>query len=220
MLPPFINRSFNPTELRLLTTLKKRLEKERATKVKFYHFIIAAILGAGFTWFAASIPDSFWTLLTGTIALLCFSFIAFTPYEIYKQKRRHRFTLQEIDQAINKGSVAVCSIRARQIALAKEYEDEGDLYIVEYEPGRMLYLWDTEYNLNKTIPCLEFELYEVASFKLLGRKLNPLSEKIKPLLIDRKAKWKYLDKYGAPGELETVEMGFEELIGKFRNCVS
>ena len=52
----FIIRIYNPTELRLLTTLKKRLEKESATKVKFYHFIIAAILGAGFAWTAASIP--------------------------------------------------------------------------------------------------------------------------------------------------------------------
>ena len=219
MLPPFTPRPYNPTELRLLNTLKKRLEKESGTKVKFYHFIIAAILGTGFAWIAASIPDSFWTLLTGTIAILCFSFIAFTPYELYKQKRRHRSTLLALDLAMNKGSVAVCSIRARQIALAKEYEDEGDLYIVEYEPGRMMYLWDTEYNLNKTFPCLEFELYEDAFFKLLGRKLNPLSEKIKPLLIDRKAKWKYLEKYGVPGEMETVEVGFEELLAKFNFCL-
>ena len=156
----YTSRKYTPTELRLLTTLKKRLEKESTTKVKFYHFIIAAILGAGFSWIAASIPDSFWTLLTGTIAILCFSFSVFTPYELYKQKRRHRSILQAFDQAIDKGSVSVCTIRARQIALAKEYEDEGDLYIVEYEPGRILYLWDTEYNLNKTFPCLEFELYE------------------------------------------------------------
>ena len=219
MLPPITPRPYNPTELRLLATLKKRLEKESATKVKFYHFIIAAILGAGFTWIAASIPDSFWTLLTGTIAILCYSFIVFTPYELYKQKRRHRSTLLALDQAISKGSVAVCSIRARQIALAKEYEDEGDLYIVEYEPGRIMYLWDTEYNLNKTFPCLEFELYEDAFFKLLGRKLNPLSGKIKPVLIDRKAKWNYMKKYGAPGELETVEIGFEELLAKFISCL-
>ena len=150
---------------------------------------------------------------------MCFSFIVFTPYELYKQKRRHRATLQALDQAISKGTVAVCSIQAQQIALAKEYEDEGDLYIVEYEPGRMLYLWDTEYNLNKTFPCLDFELYEESFFKLLGRRLNPLSEKIKPALIDRKAKWNYMKKYGAPGELETVEMGFEELVGKYNSCL-
>lgn len=219
MLPPFTPRPYNPTELRLLATLKNRLEKESATKVKFYHFIIAALLGAGFAWIAASIPDSFWTLLTGTIAILCFSFIVFTPYELYKQKRRHRSTIQALDLAIGKGSVAVCRILARQIAVAKEYEDEGDLYIVEYEPGRIMYLWDTEYNLNKTFPCLEFEIYEKSFFKLLGRRLNPLSEKIKPVLIDRKAKWKYLDKYGAPGELETEEMGFEQLMTKFNSCI-
>jgi len=219
MLPPFTSRPYNPTELRLLTTLKKRLEKESATKVKFYHFIIAAILGAGFAWIAASIPDSFWTLLTGTIAILCFSFIVFTPYELYKQKRRHRSTLLALYQAISKGSVAVCSIRARQIALAKEYEDEGDLYIVEYEPGKILYLWDTVYNLNKTFPCLDFELYEESFFKLLGRRLNPLSEKIKPALIDRKAKWNYMKKFWSPVELETEEMGFEELIVKFNSCI-
>jgi hypothetical protein len=212
----YTSRKYTPAEFRLLTTFKKRLEKDSATKVKIYHFVIAAILGAGFTWIAASIPDSFWTFLTGTLAIGCFSFIVFTPYELYKQKRRHRSTLQAFELAINKGSVAVCTIRARQIALAKEYEDEGDLYIVEYEPGKILYLWDTEYNLNMTFPCLEFELYEESFYKLMGRRLNPLSDKIKPVLIDRKAKWNYMDKYGSPGELETVEIGFEELLVKFK----
>ncbi len=217
MLPPFISRPYNPAELRLLTTLKKRLEKERGSKLKFYHFIIAAILGAGFTWIAATIPDSFWTFLTGTIAILCFSFIVFTPHEFYKQKRRHRSSLQALDQAIDKGSVAVCTIRARQIALAKEYEDEGDLYIVEYEPGKVLYLWDTDYNLNKNFPCLDFELYEDSFYKLLGRRLYPISEKIKPLLIDRKVKWNYMKKYGAPGHLDTKAIGFEALLEKYNN---
>jgi hypothetical protein len=215
----YTSRKYTPAEFRLLTTFKKRLEKESATKVKFYHFIIAAILGAGFTWIAASIPDSFWTFLTGTLAIGCFSFIVFTPYELYKLKRRHRSTLQAFELAISKGSVAVCTIRARQIALAKEYEDEGDLYIVEYELGKILYLWDTEYNLNKTFPCLEFELYEESFYKLIGRLLNPLSEKIKPVLIDRKAKWKYMKKYSVPTQLEMAEIDFDGLIDQFNACL-
>ncbi len=219
MLPLYTPRPFNPAEIRLLTTLSKRLEKVSDTKVKLYHFFIAAILGAGFTWIAASIPDSFWTFLTGTIAILCFSFIVFTPYELYKQRRRLRSSKQVLELAISKGSVSVSTIHATKIALAKEYEDEGDLYIVEYEPGKVFFIWDTDYKLNRFFPCLEFELYEESFAQLSGRQLHALSEKMQPILIDRKAKWKYLSTYWAPGQLETMETDFDELIKKIKACL-
>lgn len=220
MFPKFTTRTYTPAELRLLNTLKKRLEKKESVKLEFYHFVIVAFLGAGFTWIAAILPDSFWTFLTGSIAMLCFSFIVFAPYELYKQRRRHRTSLNELELAIDKGAVAVCTIQAIKIALAKEYEDEGDLYIAEYEPGKVIFLWDTDYNLNKVLPCMEFELYEESFIRLSGRQLNPLSEKIKPILIDRKAKWKYLSAYWAPGQLETMETDFDELIKKINACLN
>ena len=92
------------------------------------------------------------------------------------------------------------------------------IYIVEIEKDKVLYLWDTEYNLNKKFPCLDFEIYEPNFYKLVGRQIYPLSEKIQAIKIDKKAKWNYMQEYGVRGHLETEIIGFDSLIEKFNNC--
>jgi hypothetical protein len=62
-------RVFYPDELRILKTLKTQKEKETISKIKFYHFLIAGLLGAVLTYVTTIIPDSFWTFLFGTIVL-------------------------------------------------------------------------------------------------------------------------------------------------------
>lgn len=211
-------RNFHPDELRLLKTLKTQKEKETISKIKFYHFLIAGLLGAGLTYVVTIIPDSFWTFLLGTIAVFAFGFIVFLPYEIYKQKNRHELFLRQLSSAIEKGTVDTYLVNTKRIAIATEYEDESDLYIVELNDNEVLYLWDIEYNLNKKFPCLDFEIYEDSFFKLHGRQIYPLSEKVQPIKIDKKAKWNYMKQYGALGHLETEKINFDELLGKYNNC--
>lgn len=214
----FKTRSFYPNELRILKTLKTQKEKDTRSKIKFYHFFIAGLLGVGFTYVTTIIPDSFWTFLFGTIAVFAFAFIVFVPYEIYKQRNRHKLFLQQLNAAIEKGTVDTCIINTRRIAIAPEYEDESDLYIVELNDNEVLYLWDTEYNLNKKFPCLDFEIYEASFFKLIGRQIYPLSEKLQPVQIDKKAKWNFMKIYGASGHLEIEKINFDELLQKYNNC--
>src|SRR5690554_2843518 len=83
-------RNFYPDELQLLKTLKTQKEKEGSGKIKLYHFLVVGFLGASLTYITAIIPDSFWTFIFGTLAVFAFAFIVFTPYEIYKIKRKHR----------------------------------------------------------------------------------------------------------------------------------
>ena len=211
-------RSFYPDELRILKTLKTQKEKETIYKIKFYHFLIAGLLGVGLTYVTTIIPDSFWTFLFGTIAVCAFSFIVFVPYEIYKLKNRHKLFLRQLSAAIEKGTVDCCLVNTKRIAIAPEYEDESDLYIVELNDNEVLYLWDTEYKLNKKFPCLEFEIYEDLFFKLVGRQIYPLSEKIQPVKIDKKAKWNFMKKYGASGHLQIEKINFDELIQRYNNC--
>lgn len=211
-------RNFYPDELRLLKTLKTQKEKETRVKIKLYHFVVAGILGTGLTYGATIIPDSFWTFLFGTIAVFTFAFIVFTPYEIYKQRNRHKVFLRQLNTTIEKATVDTCLINTKRIALAPEYEDESDLYIVELNDNEVLYLWDTEYNLNKKFPCLDFEIYEDSFFKLIGRQIYPLNEKVMPLKIDKKAKWNFMKQYGSFGHLETETINFDELLEKFNNC--
>lgn len=216
---PFETRSFYPDELSLLTKLKYKKEKEINANIKFHQFLIAGVLGAGCTYIASILPDSFWTFLFGTIAVFSFSFIVFMPYEQYKMRRNQKRFLQQLSKAIEKGTVETCSINAKRMAIAKEYEDEGDLYIIEYEIDRILYLWDFDYNLRKKMPCLKFEIYEDNFNKIVGRQVYALSERIKPIIIDKKAKWNYMGKVGTPGQLETAEKNFNDLINEFNNCV-
>jgi hypothetical protein len=211
-------RNFHPDELRLLKTLKTQKEKETISKIKFYHFIIAGLLGAGLTYVVTTIPDSFWTFLFGTIAVFAFAFIVFTPYEIYKQKNRHKLFLRQLSETIERDMVETCLVNTKRIAIAPEYEDESDLYIVELNDNEVLYLWDSEYNLNKKFPCLDFEIYEDNFFKLIGRQIYPLSEKIQPVQIDKKRKWNYMKQYGASGHLEIEKIDFDELLTKYNNC--
>ncbi len=214
----FKTRQFYSDELRLLKTLKTQKEKQSGSKIKFYHYVIAGLLGAGCTYIAATIPDSFWTFLFGTIAVFAFGFIVFTPYEIYKLKKRHKDFLQQLNTFIAKGTVDTCHIKTERIAVAPEYEDESDLYIIELNKYEVLYLWDIEYNLNKKFPCFDFEIYEDNFSKLIGRQVYSLSDRIKPFTIDKNAKWNYMSKIGAPGHLQTERKNFDELIDEYNNC--
>lgn len=214
----FETRSFYPDELIFLKTLKTQKEKASKGNIKFYHFIISGLLGACFTYITTIIPDSFWTFLFGTIAVLSFSFVAFIPYEIYKMKRKHNKFIQQLKSTIDKGTVDTCIIKTKRIAVAPEYEDESDLYIVELNNDEVLYLWDTEYNLNKIFPCLDFEIYEDQFFKLTGRQVYPLSDKIQPVAIKKKAKRNFIEQYGSVGNLETENISFDELLEKYNNC--
>lgn len=210
-------RSLYPDELRLLKVLKSQTEKKKI-KVKPYYFLVAAISGACLTYIVSILPGSFWTFLLGTLAVIMFSFIVFAPYEIYKQRRRQKVFLQQVNHLLKKGTVDTCLLNAEKIAIAPEYEDESDLYIVKLTEDTVLYIWDTEYNLNKKFPCLDFEIYEDSFYKLIGRRLYPLSDKIKPVEIGKKAKWNYMERYGTPEQLKTDTTNFDELLKKYNSC--
>lgn len=215
---PFKTRHFYPDEQRLLKTLRTQKEKEGGSKIKFYYFLVAGLLGAGFTYLATLTQGSFWVFPFGTFAVFSFAFIVFTPFEIYKKGKRSKNFLHQLNTVIDKGTVDTCLIHAKRIAVAKEYEDEGDLFIIEYDTNKILYLWDYDYNLRKKFPCLDFEVYEDNFFKLLGRQVYPLSDRIKPLTIDKKAKWNYMSKIGTPGHLQTDNINFDKLVEEYNSC--
>jgi hypothetical protein len=214
----FKTRPFYSNELRLLNTLKTQKTKKSSSKIKLYHFIIAVILGAGFAYVAVLLADSFWTFLFGTLAVVSFAFIIFAPYEIYKLKRKQSDFFKQLNITIEKGTVDTCIINAKKIAVANEYEDEGDLYIIEYTTDSILYLWDYDYNLQKKFPCLDFEIYDEEFHKLLGRQIYPISGRITPIVIDKEAKWNYMKKNGVPEHLKTKSISFDKLIEEYNNC--
>jgi hypothetical protein len=212
----FKARSLYSDEQRLLRSLKSKSEKETEVRIKFCYYIIAALSGAGFARLAVFVQDSFWVLPFGTLAVLACSFIVFMPYEVYKGKKKKDERLKELNHFINEGGVCTCLVEAKRIAVAEEYEDEGDLYIIEYEFGKVLYLWNYDYT-PKNFPCLVFEIYEDRFFKMFGRQVCMLSKPIKPVVISGKAKWNYLENMGVPGHLTTQNINFDKLIVDYNN---
>jgi hypothetical protein len=213
----FKARPFYPDEQRLLRTLKSKKEKEQGGKIKFYHFLVAAILAVGFGYLTSISPNGWVGFIPGIITFLAAGFVAFMPYEMYKFKKRNREFMIALNDLIDGGTVATCRIKASRIALAKEYEDEGDLFIIEIDEDNLLCLWDHDYTLQKRFPCLDFEIYEEKFTKLLGRMTYSLSERISPLTIDRKAKWSYMSKVGAPGHLEVMKVNFDQFVSEINS---
>lgn len=211
----YTTRNLYPAELKLLKSLKSRQEKEGRNKIKFYHFIIAGLLGTACTYLASLWEENFWGFFFGTVAVLSFGFIIFIPYEIYKLKNKNKAFLKELNARINNGLVKTCTITASRIAVAKEYEDEGDLFFVEYETHKVLHIWDYDHSFQKRFPCLQFEIYEDSFYKLSGRQINPLSERIHPLSINSKAKWNYMTEIGAPEHLETINTNLDQIIDEY-----
>ncbi len=209
-----ITRPLNYLELRWLNTLLKGQNNALKSKFKVSGFIVAAIIGTMCTWMASKMEDSFWLFLVGTIAIFSWSFIVFMPYELYKMHKNNRRNISLIEFWIKKGTVTVYPISALQIAKAIEYDDEGDLFIVEYDPDRLIYIWDHDGNLRKKFPCLNFEIYEDDFATLTGRPINPLSEKIMPVEINKMAKWAYMKHPGIPGHLDAEVGSFAEVVDK------
>jgi hypothetical protein len=82
----FKTRQFYPEELRLLKTLRSQKVKEGDIKFRVHYLLIAGILGVGFTYITTLIPDSFWTFIFGTLAVVSFSFIFLVPYSVYTMR--------------------------------------------------------------------------------------------------------------------------------------
>lgn len=214
----YTKRNFYPDEIRVLKTLKKQKEKERGGRIKLYHFFIAGLLGVGLTYITAILPDSFWTFIFGTLAVLAFAFIVLGAYEMYKSKKRCREFLYQLNSIIDKGVVSVCRINAKRIAIAPEYEDESDLYIIELGENEVLHLWDAQYNLKKKFPCLDFDIYGEEFSMLTGRQIYPLSGKVEPLQISSRAKWNFMKQYEIPEHLEIEKISFDTILEKYTSC--
>jgi hypothetical protein len=211
-------RQLSPDELRLLRSIKTKLERQSGSKIKFRHFLIAGVIGLGCAYLASIIHIGFFEFIFGTIAFFAFAFIAFAPYELFKMQRSRKRKLRDLTRVIGRNTVRTCPVKAKRVAVAHEYEDEGDLFIIELDNDQVLFIWDNDYSLAKKFPCLEFEIYQESFAKLLGRRVQTLSRRVEGLSIDKKAKWNYLTEAGGPGDLTIEAINFDELVQKIREA--
>ncbi len=206
-------RPLTQKELKALKKIRNSREKEIQRGFRVRQALTSVLLGAAVMYGAVWSRFDLITFILGVLALFCLAYAVIQPYERFKEIRKARRTINKVEAILNAGKVEVTPVKAKRIAVAKEYEDEGDLYIVEMENSQVLYLWDTEYNLHKNFPCLEFEIYEDEFFNVIGRQINPLSEKIKPVVIPEESKWNYLGKTD-PQHMEVERKNFDKLVDK------
>jgi hypothetical protein len=205
-------RPLTEKERKALKKIRVTTDQKLREAVNLRRFLIPFLLGAICAYLAYQTDFKILMLLFGTIAILSLGYIFFIPFEIFKEFKIVKAKLVALNAALQKETVDVSPVSAKQFALAKEHEDEGDLYIIETTEGNILYVWDDDYNLKKVFPCLSFEVYEQEFAKLIGRQVNPLSEKINPIVVDAKAKWAYLENNGAPGNLSVEKKDFNKLV--------
>jgi len=214
-----IARPLNRAEILLLKKLKKEVSDALKRRFRIWTFIIALLLGVLSAYLAWRIHGGFFKFIFGTLAIFCFAFIIFTPFELRKIRKRMTERIKRADGFLAAGQIKVVPVDALQIALAEEYEDEGDLYIIEYEAGHVLYLWDHNYNLEKRFPCRRFDIYEEAFAQLIDRQLYAISEKTAPVSINRKSKWEYIIKVAWPANLTTEQARFAELVDRYNTVI-
>lgn len=210
-----ISRPLLPEEIKRLRKLKKERQSRLQKGFQYYWLLYAVLAGTVFTGLAIYLEDGFLHFLCGTLAVFAWSALVFAPWEAFKLFRRDKAQIAVLDECLNSGTIRVVPVNALRIALAPEFEDESDLYMVEYAPDHILYIWDIDYNLEGVFPCMRFDLYEPEFAVLTGMVLHPRSEKIEPVHIDKAAKWKHLGEFGGPGEWQAERRNFDELIAAF-----
>ncbi len=209
-----VTRALTPRETKTLKKIRRTNEDVLTRGYKWPNVGLALVLAAlclyGATWTRYDLI----TFILGVSAVFSVGYVFFMPYEAYKDIKRANRMIRKVESVLKEGTVEVTPVVATRVALAKEQEDEGDLYIIELENAHILYIYDYDHNMRKGFPCLEFELYDEGFYNLIGRLINPVSEKIKPVEIDARAKWNYIRRSSAPVHLQIQKTNFDRLVEK------
>lgn len=206
-------RPLEARESKALVKIRKTCEKDLAEVFKLRYVLVAIVFGLGCAYLAYWTKYGFLTFVFGAVSALSFMFVVSVPYDIYKTSRRLKSKIKQIDVIMSRGTVDVCPVQAKRIALAKEKKDEGDWFIIEMDDNRLLHLWDLSHELKKALPCLTFEIYDDDFYAAIGKPVNALSEKTQPAItISAKAKLAYLAKLGMPEHMRIEKKNFDKLV--------
>lgn len=212
-----ITRPLYPNEITLLRQAHADALGRLQPKVKQYHYLAAVLSGILFFYLAyLSAPQSnFLFSFLLLIAVLCGAFVVFIPFEERRQIEKAREKAAKIEELITINEIKVTPVTATRVAIAPEYEDECNMYVLEIAPDNVLYLWDYDYNLEEIFPCLQFDVYDKEIHFLIDLAVFNLSEKVDPVLLDPKTKWKEMIQAGLPENMAIEQVGFDRVVERF-----
>jgi hypothetical protein len=140
--------------------------------------------------------------------------------QYFKRKKNGNRELESLVEIEVSGQVSVFPIDLNKIAKLEEYEDEGDLYLIETKDKKCIYLWDNEFYLadDKNFPSDRMEVYVEDAFKYgIGRKVKCIGNKMAPIIIKGDYKWSYFGKVGLPEDLQVEDKPFDAIIEEIKN---
>ena len=210
----FKPRELNSDELYILKTLKSQAEWKGSGKRIYYGFFLPIFIGILFAFLTITTENSFFVY----ISAISFAIAVVVPYDLYKV---HKNKLQRLNKFIEKRTVETCRIQTTRIAISVDDGEEDGRSIIEIGKDTVLYLYEIDDFASKNFPCLQFEIYEKNFFELTDRMINPLSERVNPIIIDSKKTWNYIlesetieQLLGAPEDVSTENRSFNEVLKK------
>ncbi|MFK7972120.1 MAG: hypothetical protein AB8F95_17255 [Bacteroidia bacterium] len=138
---------------------------------------------------------------------------------LIKKRKTAKKELPELLLAQIGSKVNVISITASRVIQFEEYEDEGELYLIETPEGECFYLWDWLYTMveNSLFPSSQFEIFvEGYIHNAFDTNIKILGDPISPIMIKGKIKWDYFEKEGFPEPLEKLNKSFDEILEELK----
>ena len=210
----FKPRELNSDELYILKTLKSQAEWKGSGKRIYFGLFLPIFIGIIFACLTITTKNSFFVY----IAAISFAIAVVVPYDLYKVDKNK---LQRLNKFIEKRTVETCRIQTTRIAISVDDGEEDGRSIIEIGKDKVLYLYEIDDFASKNFPCLQFEIYEKNFFELTDRMINPLSERVNPIIIDSKKTWNYIlesetieQLLGAPEDVSTENRSFNEVLKK------
>lgn len=135
--------------------------------------------------------------------------------QYFEQKKNGNKQLKNLTEIQNENQITVVSIELNRIAKLEEYEDEGDLYLIETKDKKCIYLWDVEYMLvdDKEFPSDQIEMYVDDTFIVgIDKKVKCSGNKLTPIIINAESKLSFFEKVGFPENLQLEEKSFDKIM--------
>lgn len=206
-----LQRPLHPDERVLLERYRQRLAQPVRLPVKVYWLFALLIAGEVFLHLMSRQQQQGFFGLFALLSASAFAIVGYVPIAFFITKHRRKQKVLAIDKALTT-TITVTAVTALRTALAMEHAREGDLWIIEFEPGHLLYLWDYKRKLRRILPRERFELYDETTKNLTGRIAWSDSPRSLPTFIDSHAKYRYFSCHGAPEQLSTMKATFEDTI--------
>jgi hypothetical protein len=157
-------RDFNLEEMQILNVRLAGEKKKLKEIIRYEEFLKHGIIGIICVALIIITGNEFLLIALGTIALISFGYVLFTPICIYYDRKYLRAEIKNLNGYINNGKATVFGIHSKRIAKVAAVVDEFTggtpaYFLIELDVESVLFYRDTQYIFIEGFPCLDFGIY-------------------------------------------------------------